>query len=161
MTPWEGWTVTDATTVVDHNGRRMEIHTEVIEITSVVEPDPAWTFTDSEGHPHRAQTASEGHTLYPTLRQVTGPADWCDSCEDEHTDSWFVCRLCGVTIYPGTRAGRTQYIPGLTSYEIDGLPVSEAEARAFADEFQRSLNDRVNDAGLIGLTHYLPEDGHA
>lgn len=136
-----------ATMTYNHGGRVLEISTEQIRIdTMAPEPDPFWASTDAAGHEHFASLAREDMITYPTLKTVTGEADWCEDCEEPHTDSWFVCRQCGEKIWPGTRTPSSpRYIPGRTEYLIDGEPVSEDEARAFVTAYQRALNHRQKD----------------
>lgn len=129
--------------MIEYNGVTLEIETQLIDVKAMTEPDPRWRYTDAEGHSHEPQAASEGHLLYPTLRQETGPADWCEDCGDEHTDAWFVCRQCGERVTPGTRTGTSKMIRGFTSYTLDGVRVSEADAREFIAEYQRELDQRA------------------
>lgn len=53
-------------------------------------PDPKWSFTDSNGHTHTADSGTWGWV-------VTG-GYWCDDCRDEHDTGENRCLECGEPI---------------------------------------------------------------
>lgn len=112
--------------------RRLEIHTEPVETTTAgpdYRPDPNWTHTDRAGHVHRWIDGT-----LPTLVHHT--ADLYDAEEGDYTDTWWQCRECddevvpGYEVVPGTGHGFRTFVPGTTSYYIDGRPATKAEAEA-------------------------------
>lgn len=117
------------TTVMEYQGRRLEIEVERIEVTTALpQPDPRWTYTDHAGHGHAYGSKTQP---YPTLVRRQSEPYWCPDCQDEHTDSWLECPLCGEKIQPGTYVDTSpQYIAGPTSYLIDGRPASKEEGDA-------------------------------
>ncbi len=78
----------------------LEVTQEVEQITYPhdIQPDLAWTFTDSAGHFHSYD--KDGKT--PTLKWAHSEPYYCGDCEDEHTDHWQACVICGEKIEPGT-----------------------------------------------------------
>lgn len=129
--------------VYNHGGHTLEISTEMIDVSTMIEPNPFWSFTDAAGHDHSASMAQPDKVTYPTLILKSGPTDWCDGdCDDDHWDAWFECRQCGEKIRPGTRAGQRRMIPGMTEYLLDGEPVGPDEARAFVTSYQQAMNHR-------------------
>ncbi|MFI2620421.1 hypothetical protein [Streptomyces sp. NPDC018584] len=133
-----------------HEGRTLEVETERIEVTTALpQPDPRWTYTDRAGHEHAyGQRGSAAHT-YPTLARRESEPYWCSDCDDEHTDVWFECPLCGEQIEPGTFIDTSpQYMPGPTTYLIDGEPVTEAEGKALLDEIQTASAERQRTRSL-------------
>lgn len=115
--------------------RQLEMHTEQIEVTTgLPQPDPTWTHTDRAGHVHTYGTKEDP---YPTLVLRHSEPYWCESCQDEHTDTWFECPQCGEKIEPGTYIDSSpQYMPGRTAYYIDGQEVSRAEGAALRAELE-------------------------
>lgn len=133
---WEGWTVSDASaTYTAPDGRTLEITTELIDVTAMVEPDPGWRYTDRAGHMHMAARTDDDRVHYPTLDTYIRPHDEDDhlGCEEDGCPSYLGCRICHEEIIPGTRAGQTRLIPGRTSCWIDGREVSRQEAQDFID----------------------------
>jgi hypothetical protein len=113
------------------DGRVLEIEVDMIDVTSgLPQPDEGWTYTDHVGHPHRWDNG------YPTLVLVIDETYWCTDCGDEHTDDHWECPLCGEEIKPGTRGPDLfrRYIPGLTSYSLDGEPITREQAMALAQQ---------------------------
>lgn len=134
--------MTDARTVLEHDGHVLEIITEMIEVTPMSEPDPRWTYTDDAGHVHMAAETDDGRVWYSTLETYSEDHE-CDlTCGEDGCPSYLGCRICGERISPRQRAGRTRWIKGMTAYLIDGCHVDEAAARALAAAWQRDLNDR-------------------
>jgi hypothetical protein len=108
------------------------IEVDRVEVTSnLPRPDPAWRYTDEHGHEHYWENG------YPTLTRVNEEPYWCEDCNDEHTDSHFECPICGETVSPGSTgpSGFREFIPGLTSYRLNGQPISKERA----DEIVASL----------------------
>jgi hypothetical protein len=102
------------------------ISTEQVEITSMLpRPDHLWRHTDRQGHEH--YWTDDG---YPTLRRVDDETYWCGDCDDEHTDSHWECAQCGERVEPGMSgpSGFREFIPGPTSYTLNGEPISKERA---------------------------------
>lgn len=133
--------MSDARTVIEHDGRTLEIITEMIEITPMSEPDPHWRQVDDAGHVHMAARADDGRVWYPTLETYPEDHECTTWCEDDGCPSFLGCRLCRERISPAQRAGRTKLIKGLTVYLIDGRHVDAAAARELAAAWQRDIND--------------------
>jgi len=132
-----------------HEGHELEVITESIDVTAMVEPDPDWKYTDSSGHVHRYDdSAPDGP--YPTLEyrawhECHGDGLDCDY-EDDQDLCYPVlgCKRCGEHVVPGTRTGQSRSIPGLTTYLIDGEPVSKQAAEDFmaAARWEREASAR-------------------
>lgn len=134
-----------ATTELHYQGRVLEVQNERIEVTTgLPQPDPRWNYTDNALHRHQAERETEdGPVRYPTLVRRESEPYWCDHCNDEHTDSWFECPLCGEKITPGTYIDTSpQYVKGPTAYLIDGLPVPAAEGEALLAEIRAVSEER-------------------
>lgn len=122
-------------TVMQHQGHTLEIETDTIEYsTALPQPDPKWTYTDRAGHGHAYGGSSNP---YPTLARKHGEPYWCADCRDEHVDEWLECPQCGEKITPGTYIDTSvRRMPGLTSYLLDGRPITKEEAEAFLAEMR-------------------------
>lgn len=148
-----------------HEGHTLEIQTERVDVTPMMEPDPNWTFTDAAGHEH-SYTASDHAGHYPTLAYLphhghADDEDECDYDDDQHLCyPVLACTECSEEIRPVLRPGRPASIPGLTSYLIDGQPVSKqaaddfmaaarAEQAAAGDYTQRIITESVQRQGLF------------
>ncbi|MEU1135099.1 hypothetical protein ABZ383_35480 [Streptomyces sp. NPDC005900] len=118
---------------MSRDGRELEVDREMVEVTTnLPQPDPEWSYTDRAGHAHAYGSDAD---RYPTLVIRSGDPYWCDDCQDDHTDSWFECPLCGEKITPGTRIDSSpKFIPGATAYYIDGRAVSRTEGEALLAE---------------------------
>lgn len=127
-----------------HEGRTLEVETERIEFTTALpQPDPRWTYTDRAGHEHSYGQRGSAADRYPTLERRESEPYWCSDCDDEHTDVWFECALCGERINPGTVVDTSpQYTAGRTTYLIDGHPVTEVEGKALLEEIQTVSSER-------------------
>lgn len=124
-----------------HNGKQLEVTTELIDITSLSRPDPSWKFIDPAGHLHRWHDAQgplkdyHGQACHvPSAVRVRTPEE--DYAEEDYGDiietSRLDCKLCGhQDISPGTCADTTRvYMPGLRHLFIDGVEVSREEFNA-------------------------------
>ncbi len=118
---------------IHRDGRTLTVSVGMIEVTTMgpdYEPDPLWSHIDRSGHTHMWV----GGKL-PTL--VQRHRDWIDDDGDSRSDSWRECIECGEEVAPGYvvragyMAGARNFVPGLRSYELDGVPVSEEEAQRF------------------------------
>lgn len=121
--------------MMSRSGRTLEIERDMISVsTQLPQPDPRWSYTDRAGHDHAYGTEANP---YPTLVRRQGEPYWCDDCQDEHVDTWLECPQCGEKIQPGTFIDPApKYIPGLTSYRIDGEEVSPQEGEALLAEMK-------------------------
>jgi len=129
---------------IGFEGHTLEIQRDMIDVTAMSEPDPGWTFTDTQGHEHGAvEQGPDGSVRYPSLLKRVIPHECDGYCEEEGCPLGWVCQWCYEHITPGVRTGRTRrYIPGRTTYLVDGEPVSEQAARDFAAAWQREFNAR-------------------
>lgn len=111
--------------------------------TNLPQPDPKWQATDSNGHLH---TYVEGADHYPTLRQMTNTY-WCSDCDDEHVNTWYLCRICEVRVNPGTFVDSNPFwVGGPTVYRLNGKQITAEEARAISEGYaqqQRSEQERT------------------
>ncbi len=122
----------------DLNGHTLEIETDRLEVTSMLpQRDPSWRTTDDAGHEHYAVSTLAG-VHYPTLYAQHGEPD-----EDGDCDSWWVCCRCEQKIVPGTVVDHSRrFIPGMTTYTLDGEHIPPAQAQAFIESWQRQADDR-------------------
>jgi hypothetical protein len=86
------------------------------EWTGLPKSDPAWTFTDSNGHFH-AYDLDGDTSHYPTLRAKTevracDNSDHDHECDGVHITHWH-CQICDEEVEPGS-------IPGPHSFLIEG-----------------------------------------
>lgn len=133
-----------------YEGRTLQIETERIKVaTELPQPDPRWAYTDHAGHHHAYGSGGPATERYPTLVLRESEPYWCPDCQDEHTDSWLECPLCGEMIAPGTYVDRSpRYINGLTNYLIDGTPVSEEEGKALLEEIRAASEEQERQRAL-------------
>uniref|UniRef100_A0A6M3J782 Uncharacterized protein n=1 Tax=viral metagenome TaxID=1070528 RepID=A0A6M3J782_9ZZZZ len=108
---------------------------DLIDVTSLCRPNPAWRHTDTAGHEHAwyigGAIATEYHPTeryeLPTLVLIHDPPYYNEE-GDEISQSHYECRFCGEHVNPGTAADtHTQYAPGLKHYQINGVSVSPEE----------------------------------
>lgn len=84
----------------------------LIEVTSLSEVDPFWTYTDNQGHIHKWHfklplpsnvsytiNADDYSPHLPTLKVV----NISEATEEYPAIVKHICRKCGETIYPGKR----------------------------------------------------------
>lgn len=127
---------------VEHSGQWVQ--------TALPQPDPTWRTRDANGHEH-AYADQPDH--YPTLKREHGETYWCGDCDDEHQDSWLVCRLCGERVDPGTVIDTTpQWLPGPSAYLLDGMPISKEQGDELVAEWRRAVDEalRVRERPAIG-----------
>lgn len=139
----------------EHDGHVLEIEQAMIDVTSSSpRPDPNWQFTDAAGHPHAY--GSKDHR-FPTLVLRSGEPYWDDDLEDEVSDSWYECPLCGEKVKPGTYVpwGR-QYEPGRLQAILDGEPVTEQEVQNFIARAKAASVPRRS--GKTAATEKLVDD---
>ncbi len=86
---------------------------DMIDVTSMSEPDPAWLLVDAAGHEHRWRGDWQKADL-PTLRLVIDH-ECTDDCPDEcYPLSHYECRQCGERVEPRTIPSPCQrFVPGL------------------------------------------------
>lgn len=113
----------------------LEVDREMIEYsTALPQLDPKWRGADSQGHEH---AYADGADHYPSLDLILGEPYWCEDCQDEHQDSWRVCRICGEKVTPGTFVDTSvKYMPGRTQYLLNGEPISEERANVLIQAMQ-------------------------
>lgn len=119
---------------IERDGHVLEAEVDMVEVTTMgpeYRPDPAWLYVDSEGHEHRWVDGA-----VPTCERLY--EEWIDADGDDRSDSWYECVICradvqpGYQVVPGTDGGFRRFMPGAARYYIDGVPVTEVEAREFA-----------------------------
>jgi hypothetical protein len=116
----------------------LEFEQDIEWITSdFPEADPNWRGTDSNGHEHHAVEDSKRVT-YPTLTLAAGEPYWCQDCQDEHTDTWWECPICGEKVTPGTRPSTPKPITRSQQYYWDGEPISTERATDIIERQQRA-----------------------
>jgi hypothetical protein len=125
---------------------RLEVWTDMVDVSTMSGPDKGWRFTDAHGHEHRYVEAA---WPYPTLTEVIDATYWCADCHDEHEDAHLECRICGEHIRPGLRGPRTESVPGRKEWLLDGRPISRERGEALlaemtreADRLQRAESER-------------------
>lgn len=132
--------------VLHYRGSTYRMERDMIDVTSLHRPDPAWTFTDPNGHLHQWHDADgiakdyNPTTRYfvPTIVKVVDYPATDDYPEVFH----YECKECRAVVEPGYRADEfSQKITGLAHYYIDDEPVSK-------DEFL----SRAKAAGVPGVT---------
>lgn len=117
--------------MTDSGGRVLTVTREVIRVDYLSDADAGWAFTDTAGHAHHCDY--DAVDRYPTLRTVSEGPYWCTDCRDEHEDTHLECRRCGEVIRPGMTGPGTKWLPGLTEYLIDGVPVSQEQVAEFTE----------------------------
>jgi hypothetical protein len=108
----------------------LRFETARVDVTSSSpRPDQNWRYTDHQRHEHYWQDG------YPTLVEVVDRTYWCPDCADEHTDTHLECPLCHEVIVPGLLPPPMwrEFAPGRTSYYLDDVEITEAEAKAFME----------------------------
>jgi hypothetical protein len=102
----------------------INIEIEQIDVTTMTEPDPTWTFIDAAGHFH----AYTKDFMLPTLKAVevyvaVEPGDdEDDDYEEEQGYSYYEqrCRICDEVIAPGTQSTvGPKYAAGRKSWTVD------------------------------------------
>jgi hypothetical protein len=109
----------------------LRIETDQIEVTSnPPKPDKNWRYTDQQGHEHYWQDG------YPTLVTIVDKTYWCGECRDEHEEMHLECPICHEHITPGMvgPSGFREFVPGRTSYWLNGKPISEERAKLLIAE---------------------------
>jgi hypothetical protein len=124
-------------TVATYQGEfgTLVVEMEFIEITSnSPRPDKGWRHTDAAGHEHHWRDG------YPTLARVVDRVYWCADCGDEHDETHLECPLCHETVEPGMVGPPPyrEFVPGRTSYRLDGRPVSETRAKEIVEAYRAS-----------------------
>ncbi len=122
------------------DGRRFEIHRDLIDVTSLHRPDINWLFIDPAGHEHRwhFKTPDEWIIAYtyepqqsygvPSVEKVVDSPGYSDDYTYIPEVFHHECRICRAHVHPGYIADDyKQFITGLIHYTVDGESVSEDE----------------------------------
>lgn len=130
-----------ATTAELPDGRVLEIHTDRIEITTLgSQPDPNWDYTDAAGHRHHRDSNGD----VPTLRWVVDEPAYTveeDGYLEEYPETGHhECPLCGEHVPPGMVVGPpfSRYVPGVTTFYLDGDEIDPDEAAALMEDLRAS-----------------------
>lgn len=120
-------------------GLIFEMHTELMDVTSLRRPDTSWRVIDANGHEHRWYVNGQPAASYdpeksyetPTLVWVKDGEEQWDDDDEPHDIGHLECRECGEHISPRYTADTTtQHIPGIVSCRINGERVSPEEYKA-------------------------------
>ena len=108
----------------------IEVETELIDVSVMSAPDPAWTFIDAAGHGHAWVFDAEHRAAMPTCEQHTVHAAIGDPDDEWYEPPVWIwrCVQCKETIHPGTRAEQAK-MKGLTTIYIDGRRATEPQVR--------------------------------
>lgn len=115
---------------------------------SATEHDPKWSHIDKRGHFH----AYTGKGETPTLVWKHSEPYYCDSCNDEHTDDWQECLICGEHVNPGRKS-----VPWNTRYDV-GSELSMSVKFSISDPGREKLdrlgqtNKSTDPLGLVSLS---------
>lgn len=100
----------------------LEQNQEVDTVRSMgVIPDPAWEFTDANGHFHARDTNLDTYpTLETRIRHVECDGSCNGTCDGEGwTETDYHCAICDEEVKPGTIGGpHTFHIPGPRSWTV-------------------------------------------
>jgi len=107
----------------------LNISRELIDATSISEPDPSWSFTDDRWHDHKWSISEDGSANVPSCdTRLIVVGHYEDGDEIEETE--YRCKECGEVIKPRWRGNvYRKFQSGLTSAFLDGVPLSESETR--------------------------------
>lgn len=122
-------------TVIEHDGHRLEIIVDYVDVTSNAEPDPGWIYTDDAGHIHRWEASNEEwnnpagpRAILPSIVKVVDYAGDHEYPERSH----YECVWCGSPVRPGMRPPLYQRTIARRRFVLDGRTISEAEAEAWS-----------------------------
>jgi hypothetical protein len=108
------------------------------------EPDPKWSYVDKQFHGHRYVEDFKAKSAgvlshYPTLR-YRDPGD----LDDEDSEVWTACALCGEVITPGRRSvDPVSYVDGPTEAILTlDLPLDPAATSALMAAVNEDNQDR-------------------
>ena len=119
----------------------LDISRDVIDVTPIEEPDPRWKFTDSKGHRHKWEIINSGSykevSSVPTCSAKTIVVGMYPDGSDR-TEIEYRCLKCNEVIDPRWK-GVTfrRFAPGVTSAYLDGVMLSESEAKAVAKVMEK------------------------
>jgi hypothetical protein len=129
-------------------GRRFEVQSDPIDVTSMSRPDPSWKVSDPAGHVHQWHSAMAGGpaTSYhpadsyslPTLIAITERAYWPDG-DPYDAVIGYRCLSCGFVLdradWPRRVADISrQFIHGVRCFLVDGVSVTASEFKRLALE---------------------------
>lgn len=94
---------------------RIDWTTDMWDIRSAMPvPDPAWRFTDGQGHRHYYRSP---RNPYPSLRSVVDAYGYDEDGERYTSRSHWECRVCGEWVTPGTKVETDKtFVPGLRAW---------------------------------------------
>lgn len=110
--------------VIHSPGLEIEMSRDVIDVTSMSEPDEKWRFVDPAGHVH-VWVKVRDRNIVPTTKGVVAGYD-------EDGEPYYESRCCDclALIQPGmVSVMNRQFMPGMAHYRINGETVSEVEAK--------------------------------
>jgi hypothetical protein len=106
------------------DGLEIEMHRDVIDVTPMSEPDEKWRFVDAAGHVH-VWVKVQDRNIVPTTKGVV--AGYYEDGEPYYESR---CCDCLERVQPGMVSVTTrQFMPGMAYYRINGVTVSEVEAK--------------------------------
>ncbi len=120
---------------------KLDVHQDYrYEHTNLPRPNPAWEFTDANGHYHAH--AEDDAERYPTLDAVIEQVP-CDgscggTCEGEgYSITRYRCLICREEIQPGVLTGPHRFtVPGLKSWSVEvnaAVPDERVSVRVVVD----------------------------
>lgn len=105
---------------------KLEMWREIIDVTTIQEPDRSWRLTDSHGHVHRWVGCGDKAEV-TTCNAKTIIDGWYEP-DSPISHIEYRCRECGDEVKPGWRATEfRRWIPGLPHFLIDGVEVTKSE----------------------------------
>lgn len=136
------------------------------EWTGLPKPDPAWTFTDSNGHFH-AYDLEDDTNRYPTLQAKTEvlPCDNSDhdyECDGVHVTHWH-CQICDEEVEPGSIPGPHPFLiegPKDWRIEVDGRVEPAREKIAIQFSSADGTREYFGIAVAMQSRGWMPEGGN-
>jgi hypothetical protein len=138
---------------VDERNIQISKSSQLVDVTVMSEPDPAWNYIDEAGHAHRWTNDFK----LPTLDEVV---DWMDVDEDGEEyvlASHYECKVCRARVYPGLRPGQQSYVAGLQRITIAvTVPQDWKQTQVVLDAIQNNEKCRLRlPFGVPDQTGYI------